>query len=151
MITLVNPSTGARFQYEGTWLRNSPATDSDIRAGRAQLRGDKVWLDLPPGVQAQLDKGVLQYASEYEERGQWPAAPGPLLAQDQAGGVPVPPASAAHADWAAFAVSQGMDLAGASGMTRDQIRLQFCGSARDAFPDVELLDGDPGARTARRR
>ena len=31
LITLVNPATGMRFQYRGRWLRNSPATDRDIK------------------------------------------------------------------------------------------------------------------------
>ena len=33
VITLVNTSTGARFDFRGKWLRSSPATERDVRMG----------------------------------------------------------------------------------------------------------------------
>ena len=57
VVRLLNPATGAIFEFRGQWLRNRPATDQDVRMGLAKFRGDKVYLPLPPGVQAQVRPG----------------------------------------------------------------------------------------------
>jgi hypothetical protein len=46
-----------------------------------------------------------------------------------------------------------MDPDEAGGLTRDQIRMRFLAPrvGRDDAPDLEVLDGDPDARAARRR
>src|SRR5581483_2411735 len=103
LIRLVNPETGVRFDYKGVWLRSSPATDHDIKRGRARFRGDKVYLNLPPGVQAQLDKGVLQVDTDYMAR----------QALEEAAGLhdeppPQPAGNASREAWISYAVSQGM-------------------------------------------
>jgi len=125
-ITLVNPSTGVRFGFDGTWLRNSPATDRDIKAGRARFRGDKVYLNLPPGVQAQLDKGVLQVATDFDSRAE--------LDEANAVVAPQPRGNASTEEWISYAVSQGMDRNEAAGLSRDQIRARFQAPAFD--PDA---------------
>ena len=152
IITLVNPSTGAKFDFRGRWLRNSPATDADIKAGRAQYRGDRVFLNLPPGVQAQVDKGTLRYATPRDEQLARPGAGIPDVSWPGRG-LPVPPGNASHEHWRDFAISQGMDSDEANGLTRDQIRMRFMapGVGRDDAPDLEVLDQDPGARAARSR
>ena len=55
----MNPDTGAKFDFKGRWLRQSPATDRDIKAGRASSAATRCTCTFPPGVQAQLDKGIL--------------------------------------------------------------------------------------------
>lgn len=156
VITLLNPGTGAEFDYRGRWLRNSPATDQDVRMGRARFRGDKVYLPLPPGVQAQVDKGNLIYKTPADQADAHRAA---LAPDDLAGiagmpgGVPMPGWDAPHGEWQAFAVSAGMDPDMAAGLTRDQIRARFGAAelARDDAPNLEQLDRDPEARASRRR
>jgi hypothetical protein len=137
MITLVNPTTGVRFQYEGTWQRSSPATDTDIKRGRARFRGDKVFLNLPPGVQAQLDKGVLQVDTEYEAREE--------LATGEEVSVPMPRGNASHAEWMSYAMSAGMPREEASGLSRDQIKQRFTTPEfdPDAAGDLDLLNEKP--------
>lgn len=151
VISLVNPSTGARFDFCGRWLRSSPATERDVRLGRAQFRGDKVWLNLPPGVQAQLDKGVLQmvHGGEPSEPDPWQGDEGPWTPN----GMSMPPGNAAHTAWRDYAIGQGMPAAEAAGLSRDQIRMRFTapGADRDDAPDLEVLDQDPDARAARQR
>ena len=68
VIKLVNPATGAEFEYCGRWLRPGKATMADVKRGVARFPGDKVFLSLPPGVQIQLDSGHLQVASKYMAR-----------------------------------------------------------------------------------
>jgi hypothetical protein len=151
VITLINPATGATFDFRGRWLRSSPATDRDIKAGRAKFRGDKVWLDLPPGVQAQVDKGTLERVrdGELSAAGPWPDDEAPWIPN----GMPMPPGNAPHTAWRDYAVGQGVPAAEASARTRDQLRIMFLapGVGRDDMPDVEILDADPGGRAARRR
>jgi len=127
VITLVNPDTGVRFQYEGRWLRSSPATDTDIKRGRARFRGDKVHLSLPPGVQAQLDKGILQVDTDYRAREALDSAStmdGPVM----------PAGNASREAWISYAVSQGMDRDEASALPRDQLRSRFTAPVFD--PDA---------------
>lgn len=138
MITLINPATGVRFHYEGRWLRSGKATDGDVRRGRARFRGEKVYLPLPPGVQIQLDKGVLQVDSDYLAREQ--------LAASEAVDSLMPKGNASHEQWLSYAVSQGMERQEAGGLSRDAIRARFAQPSfdPDAPPelgdDVEMLD-----------
>lgn len=136
-ITLVNPSTGVRFQYRGQWLRSSPATDTDIKAGRARYRGDKVNLHLPPGVQAQLDKGVLQLDTDFDSRAE--------LAAADTETVPQPRGNASLEAWISYAVGQGMTRDEAAGLSRDQIKSRFAAPAfdPDAPPEIPLLNDNP--------
>jgi hypothetical protein len=152
-IRLVNPSTGAFFDFRGEWLRSSPATDQDVRMGRAKFRGDKVYLRLPPGVQAQLDKGVLEFASAEDRDAARRPVSDPVELPGMTGGVPAPAWHADHEEWRRYAITMGLDADAAAGMTRDQIQAQFAAvdRARDDAPLVEALDGDPEARAARRR
>jgi hypothetical protein len=154
-IHLVNPSTGCRFDFRGRWLRNSPATDRDVREGRARFRGDKVYLPLPPGVAAQLAKGVLEYATLEDQAAArrattvaaaFGAGPGP-------NGMPMPEWRAPHPEWAKYAVAAGIDEDAAAAMSRDQIRAHFgqMELSRDDEPVVDMLDEDAGAQVARRR
>ena len=110
-----------------------------------------MWLDLPPGVQAQLDKGALQIVHDGEPGApdSWPDDEAPWTPN----GMPMPPGNAAHAAWRDYAVGQGVPAAEASALTRDQLRMKFLapGVGRDDAADVESLDQDPGAREARRR
>jgi hypothetical protein len=145
IVRLVNPETGARFEFRGRWLRNSPATDRDIKAGRARFRGDKVYLNLPPGVQAQLEKGVLQMDTDYSARQAFEAASG---MNDEA--VPQPAGNASRETWISYAISQGMLRDEATALTRDQIKARFAEPAfdPDAPPETigegyELLNGKP--------
>lgn len=137
MITLINPATGVRLQYEGRWLRPGKATDGDIRRGRARFRGDKVWLNLPPGVQNQLDKGALQVDTDYMAREQ--------LAASETVEASQPKGNASHEAWLSYAVAQGMPREEAGGLTRDQIKARFTAPAfdPDAPPDgMEILNED---------
>lgn len=138
MITLIHPGTGVRHQYNGRWLRPSPATDEDIRRGRARFRGDQVWLNLPPGVQIQLDSGHLQIDTDYEAR---TALEG---AQDTE--AVMPRGNASHEAWLSYAVTQGMDRQEAAALSRDQIKARFAQPVfdPDAPPDdLELLNDKP--------
>jgi hypothetical protein len=136
-ITLVNPSTGVRFQYKGQWLRSSPATDTDIKKGRARFRGDKVNLHLPPGVQAQLDKGVLQIDTDFDSR--------EALDDADTGAVPMPKGNASAEAWISYAVSQGMDRDEAVSMSRDQLKARFTAPVfdPDAPPGLDMLNEKP--------
>jgi hypothetical protein len=137
MITLINPETGVKFQYEGRWLRPGKATDGDVRRRRAQFRGEKVYLNLPPGVQNQLDKGVLQVDTDYLAREQLAASETVEAAQ--------PKGNASQEAWLSYAISQGMPREEAAGLTRDQIRARFTAPSfdPDAPPDgMELLNPD---------
>ena len=140
MITLINPATGVRHQYEGRWLRPGPATDNDIRRGRARFRGDKVYLNLPPGVQIQLDKGALQIDTDYEARTE--------LEASETTDASMPKGNASHEAWLSYAVAQGMPREEAAGLSRDQIKARFAQPVFDPDappelgPDVDLLDAD---------
>jgi hypothetical protein len=136
-ITLVNPSTGVRFQYKGQWLRSSPATDTDIKQGRARFRGDKVNLHLPPGVQAQLDKGVLQIDTDFDSRRD--------LEASDLDAAPMPKGNASAETWISYAVSQGMDRNEAVSMSRDQLKSRFTAPAfdPDAPPEIPMLNEIP--------
>ncbi len=106
---------------------------------------------MPPGVQAQLNKGVLQIAHDEE-----PAAPDPWPTDEAPwtpNGMPMPPGNASHEHWRDYAVSAGMPADEAAALTRDQLRMRFLapGAGRDDFEDLEVLDQDPDARAARRR
>lgn len=126
LIRLVNPSTGVRFEYQGRWLRNGKATDADVRMGRARFRGDQVWLNLPPGVQKQLDAGRLQIDAEYQAR--------QALEASQTVEALMPAGNASHETWMAYAISQGMSRDEAAGLTRNQIKARFATPAFD--PDA---------------
>jgi hypothetical protein len=138
MIVLVNPATGVRFEYEGQWQRSSPATDSDIKRGRARFRGDRVHLNLPPGVQVQLDKGILQVDTDYEAR--------TALDRGQVQGPVMPKGNASHEVWANYAVTQGMAREESAALSRDQIRARFAEPSFDpeAAPEgLEMLNESP--------
>jgi len=134
MITLVNPATGVRFQYNGTWLRNSPATDTDIKKGRARFRGDRVYLNLPPGVQAQLDKGVLQVDTDFDSRAEVDDANAVVI--------PQPRGNASTEEWISYAVSQGMPRDEAACLSRDQIKARFAQPAFDPLAPPADVTGD---------
>lgn len=136
-VVLVNPDTGVRFHYNGRWQRANPATDDDVRRGRAQFRGDKVMLNLPPGVQIQLDKGALQIDTDYDARA--------ALDAGQAEGPVMPKGNASHEVWLNYALTQGMSRDEASALSRDQIRSRFDRPRfdPDAPPDLEVLNDEP--------
>jgi hypothetical protein len=137
MITLINPATGVRLQYNGRWLRPGKATDGDVRRGRARFRGDKVYLHLPPGVQIQLDSGHLQVDSDYLAREQLEAA--------ETVEANMPKGNASHELWLSYAVTQGMRREEAAGLTRDQIKARFSAPSfdPDAPPDgLEILNDE---------
>lgn len=145
VVRLVNPDTGAKFDFRGKWLRGSPATDRDIKLGRAKFRGDKVWLNLPPGVQAQLDKGTLMIDADFNARQALQQAAGLV---DEA--LPQPAGNASREAWISYAISQGMPRDEAVGLTRDQIKVRFAEPAfdPDAAPETvgekfDLLNGTP--------
>lgn len=117
LIRLINPDTGAIFEYAGRWLRPGKATITDVKKGWAAFVGDKVWLSLPVGVQTQLDSGKLQVLTEHEAR--------EAIGDSQALAAMMPRGNAAHSAWLEFAVAQGMDRREAEGLTRDQIRARF--------------------------
>lgn len=131
-IRLVNPSTGVRLEYRGRWLRNGKATDNDVRAGRARFRGDKVYLNLPPGVQKQLEAGRLQVDTEYDAR--------EALEASQTLAAAMPRGNASHEQWLSYALTQGMSRDEAAGLTRDQIRSRFSAPAFD--PEAPPAGGD---------
>ena len=99
-------SGGGSGRFRGTWLRNSPATDADIKAGRAAYRGDRVFLRLPPGVQAQLDKGTRRYSTPLDEHLARTGAEIPDVSWP-GGGLPMPPGNAPHRHWRDYAVRRG--------------------------------------------
>ena len=134
-IRLVNPDTGAKFDFKGQWLRGSPATDRDIRAGRARFRGDKVYLQFPPGVQAQLDKGILMIDSDYNARQALQEAAG---LNDEP--LPMPAGNASRETWISYAIAQGMPREEAVNLSRDQIKARFAEPAFD--PDAPPADLD---------
>lgn len=137
MITLINPNTGVRFHYTGRWLRPGKATDGDVRRSRARFRGDKVYLNLPPGVQIQLDSGHLQVDTDFLAREQ--------LAASETVEASQPKGNASHEAWLSYAVAQGMPRDEAAGLTRDQIKGRFTAPAfdPDAPPDgMEILNED---------
>lgn len=140
VVRLVNPETGAKFDFRGQWLRGSPATDRDIKMGRARFRGDKVYLKLPPGVQAQLDKGALMVDSDFNARQALEEAAG---LKDEA--VPQPAGNASREAWISYAVSQGMDRDEAANLSRDQIKARFAEPVfnPDAPPDLDVLNERP--------
>lgn len=117
LIRLINPDTGAIFEYAGRWLRPGKATITDVKKGWAAFPGDKVWLSLPVGVQTQLDAGKLQVLTEHEAR--------EAIGESQSLENMMPRGNAAHSAWLEFAVSQGMNRQEAEGLTRDQIRARF--------------------------
>lgn len=131
---LVNPETGRRFDFTGWWLRGSPATATDVRLGRARFIGAKVWMRLPPGVQAQFDKGVLQLAHDYEVRRS-------LEATLEPEGPRAPAGNASREAWIGYAVSQGMPADEAAALSRDQIRQRFAAPVFD--PDAPPVMDDP--------
>src|SRR5580693_4874247 len=134
-IRLVNPETGARFDFKGRWLRSSPATDRDIKMGRARFRGDQVYLRLPPGVQAQLDAGHLMIDSDYDARQALEAASG---LQDEA--VPQPAGNASRETWISYAIAQGMPRDEATALSRDQIKARFAAPVFDPDAPPEIDD-----------
>jgi hypothetical protein len=140
IVRLVNPATGVTLEYQGRWLRPGKATIGDVKRGWARWPGDKVWLNLPPGVQKQLDAGRLQVATEYVARAGIEASQTPEAA--------MPKGNASHETWLSYAVEQGMPRGEAAELTRDQIRARFTAPAFD--PDkapeeigaeFELLNG----------
>ncbi len=133
MITLIHPGTGVRHHYDGRWLRPSPATDEDIKRGRARFRGDQVWLSLPPGVQIQLDSGHLQIDTDYAAR--------TALEDSQNLGAAMPKGNASHEAWANYAVTQGMPREEASGLSRDAIKARFAAPVFDPAAPPDLPDG----------
>ncbi len=71
--------------------------------------------------------------------------------QEPSGYMPMPDARAPHADWLAYAVSQGMPEDQARGFTRDQIRISL-GAAfmpLGGEPSLDVLERDPDTRAAR--
>lgn len=125
-ITLVNPVTGVTLQYKGRWLRPGKATIGDVKRGWARWPGDKVWLNLPVGVQKQLDAGRLQVAADYQAREDISASQTPESA--------MPRGNASHEQWRNYAVGQGMTQDEAASLTRDQIKARFATPAFD--PDA---------------
>jgi hypothetical protein len=134
-IRLVNPETGARFDFKGRWLRSSPATDRDIKMGRAKFRGDQVWLRLPPGVQAQLDAGRLQIDSDYDARQALEASAG---LKDEP--LPMPAGNSSRETWISYAISQGMARDEATALSRDQIKARFAAPVFDPDAPPEIDD-----------
>jgi hypothetical protein len=122
-IQLINPETGAIFDYCGWWLRPGKATAIDVRKKLAEFVGQRVFLSLPPGVQIQLDSGKLQVYGQFQAR--------EAIEEGQALEA-MPRGNASHAQWAEFAVAQGMPRTEAEGLTRDQIRARFAESAYGA-------------------
>jgi hypothetical protein len=140
VIRLVNPVTGAEFEYCGRWLRPGKATMVDVKRGLARFPGDKVFLSLPPGVQIQLEGGHLQVADKYTARSEVEALATPESM--------MPKGNASHETWLQYAVSQGMPRTEAVELSRDEIRARFSAPSfdPDAAPqeiggDFELLNG----------
>lgn len=125
VIRLVNPATGAEFEFQGRWLRPGKASINDVKRGLARFPGDKVWLSLPVGVQQQLDAGRLQVAEKYMARSEIAAGATPQSM--------MPRGNSSHEEWLQFAVSQGMPREEAAALTRDQIRARF--TAPEFDPD----------------
>lgn len=133
VIRLVNPQTGAEFQYQGRWLRPGKASLNDVKRGWAKFPGDKVWLSLPPGVQLQLDAGRLQIAGQYAARSEIEAAQTPESM--------MPKGNQSHDVWLQYAMSQGMPREEAVELTRDQIRARFTAPSFDPDAPPAMADG----------
>lgn len=132
IITLVNPETGAEFQYRGRWLRPGKATIQDVKRGNARFPGDKVWLTVPPGVQKQLDAGKLQVAAQFVAKA--------AIAEGASVEANMPKGNQSHDVWFRYAVGQGMDREQAAGLTRDELRARFMAPTFD--PDAAPEDAD---------
>lgn len=133
VIRLVNPATGAEFEYCGRWLRTGKATVNDVKRGLARFVGDKVWLNLPVGVKLQLDAGRLQIAGQYEARETIDAQATPESM--------MPKGNASHDVWLQYAVEQGMPREEAAQLTRDQIRTRFSAPSFDPDAPPAMADG----------
>ena len=133
VIRLVNPATGAEFDYQGRWLRPGKATMVDVKRGLARFPGDKVFLSLPPGVQIQLEGGHLQVADKYMAKSEIEALATPESM--------MPKGNASHETWLQYAVSQGMPREEAAELTRDQIRARFSAPSFDADAPPVMSDG----------
>ena len=132
VIRLINPSTGAEFEFQGRWLRPGKASINDVKRGLARFPGDKVWLSLPVGVQQQLDAGRLQVADRYMAKSE--------IAGDATPQSMMPKGNQSQEAWLQYAVSQGMPREEAVGLTRDQIKVRFTAPAFD--PDAPpAMDG----------
>jgi hypothetical protein len=133
VIRLVNPATGAEFDYQGRWLRPGKATMVDVKRGLARFPGDKVFLSLPPGVQIQLEGGHLQVADKYMAKSeiQGLATPESMM----------PKGNQSHEVWLQYAVSQGMPREEAAELTRDQIRARFSAPSFDPETPPVMADG----------
>lgn len=133
VIRLKNPATGAEFEYCGRWLRPGKASVNDVKRGLARFPGDKVWLALPVGVQAQLDAGRLQVADKYMARSE--------IASDATPQSMMPKGNQSHEQWLQFAISQGMPREEAVDLTRDQIRARFTAPEFDPDAPPAMADG----------
>ena len=133
VLRLVNPKTGAEFEYCGRWLRPGKATMVDVKRGLARYPGDKVFLSLPPGVQIQLDSGHLQVADKYMAKSEIKALATPESM--------MPKGNQSHDVWLQYAVSQGMPREEAAELTRDQIRARFSSPVFDPDAPPAMADG----------
>jgi hypothetical protein len=133
VIRLVNPQTGAEFEYRGRWLRPGKATIVDVKRGLARFPGDKVFLSLPPGVQIQLEGGHLQVADKYLARSEIESLATPESM--------MPKGNASHDVWLRYAVEQGMPREEAAELTRDQIRARFTAPTFDPDAPPAMAEG----------
>jgi hypothetical protein len=133
VIRLVNPATGAEFEFRGRWLRTGKATVNDVKRGLARFVGDKVFLNLPVGVKLQLDAGRLQIADKYMAREEIEALQTPQSM--------MPKGNASHDQWLQYAMSQGMPREEAVELTRDQIRARFTAPSFDPDAAPVMSDG----------
>ena len=133
VLRLVNPKTGAEFEYCGRWLRPGKATMVDVKRGLARFPGDKVFLSLPPGVQIQLEGGHLQVADKYMAKSEVEALATPESM--------MPKGNSSHETWLQYAVSQGMSREEAAELTRDQIRARFSAPSFDPDAPPAMADG----------
>lgn len=126
MISLHNPDTGMTFDFDGKWLRSTAASLDDVRSGLAEKVGDKVYLDLPAGVHAQLAPGgpLVRVEARQPARS---AEPG------------LPRRNASHQVWIDYAASQGMSRGEAAAMPRDELRDRFTDQPFD--PDAPPVMG----------
>ena len=67
-------------------------------------------------------------------------------------GLSMPDPGAPHEEWSRYAIARGMPAGQAAGLSRDQIRLEFCppGSGPGSEPVLDALERDPGHLAARR-
>lgn len=138
LIKLYNPATGVTLEYCGKWLRPGKATMADVKRGWARYPGEKVFLNLPVGVQTQLDAGRLQVATDWEARERIADAQA-AGSEDSAEDSAMPSVRASHEAWLQYAVSQGMDRSDAADLTRAQIRARFSVPAFDPeAPPAEI-------------